>query len=183
MSARQFLVTAVVVATVVAVLTGGYFAFVATIGPTPDELAERFIVVADNESANLSLAVARRIMALDANGDTYLARQELPERMDGLMRGDRNRDGLLSTQEVATLVTQTSPLQPLFAPPSARRPPTGLYEVVNDLRLAPAKRDVAMDLLRTHASSDAFVRLRQVLDSEEYENLAAAAARVGLVTR
>jgi len=153
----------------------------AHVSPTAEELAERFIEVPANEAEQQSIAVARRIMARDANGDTYLAREELPERMQGLMRADGNRDGLLSTTEVIAFVNRSAPTQPRFAPPPPVRAATSLYDVVNDLRLSSAKHDSVMQVLRKNPlidRSDALARLRQVLDGEEYGNFVAATTRI-----
>src|SRR5262245_24921174 len=181
MSIRQLLVAAGAMAGV-AVLTAGYVALVVATGPgpTPEELAERFSVW-DGKSANPNVSVASRIMALDASGDTYVARQELPERMQGLMRGDQNRDGLLSTREVLALVDQTPPRRPPLPEAFRGKGHVTLSDVVSDLRLSPAKHRLAMYLLKSPAAQPPLdVRLRTVLDDEEYENFVAAAARIGI---
>src|SRR5262245_863844 len=180
MSIRQLLVAAGAMASV-AVLTAGYVALVVATGPTPEELAERFSVFWESKSANPNVSVASRIMARDASGDTYVARQELPERMQGLMRGDQNRDGLLSAREVLALVDQTPPRRPPRPEAFRGKGQVTLSDVVSDLRLSPAKHRLAMDLLKSPATQPPLdVRLRTVLDDEEYENFVAAAARIGI---
>ena len=177
MTGRQLLVSATAVASVVAVLSVVYFPCIVTRGPTPEELAERFSVFEESGLENQS--VSRRIMALDANGDTYVARQELPERMQGLMRGDRNRDGLLSASEVTAVVNQKPSSRPRFNDvPLPRKEPATLTDVVKDLRLAPATHQLVMDLLNNPVTMRD--RLRKVLDDEEYQNFLAAAKRIGL---
>src|SRR5687768_10849889 len=86
-----------------AALTAILLAPVAKVSPTPEELAERYTVFADDRQTT-------RILAMDANGDTYVARHELPERMQNLMRGDQNGDGFLSANEVRALVDAASRL-------------------------------------------------------------------------
>jgi hypothetical protein len=161
-----------------------YHVLMAKMSPTPEELAKRFGVFADDPS-HPSVAVAQRILALDENGDTYVARDELPERMQRLMRGDRNGDGLLAANEVKELVKQAGGSRSRFPPPplpGGRS--TTLIDVVRDQKLPRAKHDFAMTLVQnpvTARSTDLYVRLRAVLDREEYQNFQAAARRTGLV--
>jgi hypothetical protein len=169
-----------------ATLTTILLAPVTKVSPTPEELAERFTVFADEPET-------KRILAMDANGDTYVARHELPERMHNLMRGDQNGDGFLSPNEVRVLVDAASRLSPRMngAPPPPpppqlphRQQRTTMVDVVRDQKLPQAKHDFAMALLKNPvvaASSDLYVRLREVLDREEYDNFKAAATRAGLL--
>ena len=184
MSLRQMLVTgAMVTASVIAVIAVVLSELVVRMSPTPDELAERFSVFVDAE--NPSGAVVKRILALDMNGDTYVGRNELPERMQGLMRGDRNGDGLLAANEVKELVKRAAASRPRLPPPPFRRGrSTTLVDVVRDQKLPQPKHDFAMALVKNPvvaASTDLYVRLGEVLDREEYENFQAAARRSGLV--
>jgi hypothetical protein len=187
MTLRRLLITGgAVTASLVAVLAIVYSMLVVKMSPTPAELAERFSVFAD-DAADPSIAVAKRILALDANGDTYVGRNELPERMQGLMRGDQNGDGLLAANEVKALVKRAAAARPRVPPPPLRRGrSTNLVDVVRDQKLPQAKHDFAMALVKNPvvaASSDLYVRLHEVLDREEYENLTAAATRAGLGPR
>ena len=183
MSLRRLSIIGVAVtAGLVAVLAVVYPVLVAKLGPTPAELAERFSVFADDPT-DPAVIVAKRILALDENGDTYVSRTELPERMQSLMRGDQNGDGLLSASEVKALVTRAATGRPRFpSPPLRKGRPTSLVDVVRDQKLPQAKHDLAMALVKNPVvavSSDVDVRLHEVLDSEEYENLKAAATRAG----
>ena len=185
MSLRQLLTAGLAVtACLAAALPFAYTALVARMGPTPEELADRFSLFA-GDPGNPSIAVAQRILALDGNGDTYVARNELPERMKSLMRGDRNGDGLLSANEVKALVTRATGSRPPFPPPppALRGRSTTLLDVVRDQKLPQSKHDYAMALVQNPVvaqSSEMYVRLRVALTREEYQNFRAAAARAGL---
>ena len=149
----------------------------ARISPTPEELANRF----SGDPTDPSFEVAQRILALDANGDTYVARHELPERMQGLIeRGDQNGDGSLTADEVLSLVRQAPPSRPPPPLTPSPRQAVAIFDVVSDLRLSPDKYSRVRDILRTHiaAGPDLELRLRDVLDDEEYGNFVAAAARI-----
>jgi hypothetical protein len=184
MTLRRLLVNGVAVtASLVAVLAVVYSVLVVKMSPTPAELAERFSVFAD-DPADPSVAIAKRILALDKNGDTYVGRRELPARMQSLMRGDQNGDGLLAANEVKALVKRAEAARPRFPPPPLRRGrSTTLVDVVRDQKLPQAKHDFAMALVKDPVvapSSDLYVRLQEVLDREEYENFKSAATRAGL---
>lgn len=184
MSLRRLLMTGLAATTcLVGVLVIVYHVLVAKMSPTPEELAKRFGVFADDPS-HPSVAVAQRILALDENGDTYVARDELPERMQSLMRGDRNGDGLLAANEVKELVKQAGASRSRFPPPPLPRGrTTTLIDVVRDQKLPQPKHDFAMALLENPGvtlSPDLGVRLRKVLDRVEYENLKAAMTRAGV---
>ena len=57
------------------------------IGPTPDE-------------------IVKELLEFDRNGDGQLSQDELSERMQGLItRGDDNRDGVLTKDELRKLAT------------------------------------------------------------------------------
>jgi hypothetical protein len=126
-----------------------------------------------------------RLMSFDVNANHRLSRDELPERMHGLIaRGDRNADAALDSDEIRALV---------YAASSERagavvraQPSEGLLGVVKDLRLAPAKHAEALGIVSAHdlppthvpAVSKFSGKMRALLDAEEYENFVAAAARV-----
>jgi hypothetical protein len=131
-------------------------------------------------------SVVDRIFSFDANGDHRIARDELPERMEGLVsRGDHNQDGFLSRAEVIALVDRR---------PSARqverftaRGAPSLAEIIADLKLPPATHDRAMEIVTEHTGSrnindrvkdDLYAAMRELLDNEDYENFVAAATRL-----
>src|SRR6185503_19147302 len=79
--------------------------------------------------------VIDRLLSFDANKDHRIARDELPERMQGLVsRGDENKDGFLTSDEVVALVDtrSRSPRPPAIAPG-----PETLADVIADLKLPP----------------------------------------------
>ena len=134
--------------------------------------------------------VVNRILSFDADDDDRVTRDELPERMQGLVgRGDHDGDGFLNAQEVEALVDHTSPdlRRRVF---SLQGKPFGLADVVSDLKLPQPTHDLAMALVKAlgaprnvndPASIDLptlHARMRELLDAEEYENFVAAAARV-----
>ncbi len=50
------------------------------------------------------------LMALDRNGDGKISKDELPERMQGMLeRGDENKDGVLNADEVRKLAASQAP--------------------------------------------------------------------------
>ena len=60
-------------------------------------------------AANVA-ATVKRLMEFDKNGDGKLAKDELPERMQNLFeRGDTNKDGFLSQEELTKLVEAQTP--------------------------------------------------------------------------
>jgi hypothetical protein len=130
-------------------------------------------------------AVIERLVSFDGNKDNRISREELPERMQGLIaRGDRNGDAALDSNEILALVNVAS---------SERRHVSflsqaseGLLGVVKDLRLSPEKHASALALVnagklphKDHlASIDVYREMRALLDGEEYENFVAAAVRL-----
>jgi hypothetical protein len=181
---RVLMGTVTATASLMAIVSITYSIVLGKMGPTPEELATRFSVFAD-DPGNPSAIVAKRILALDSNGDTYVALNELPERMKSLMRSDRNDDGLLSANEVKALVVQAAGSHPRFPPPPLRRGrPTTLVDIVRDQKLPQPTHDFAMALVQNPVvahSTDLYARLRKVMNREEYENFQAAARRTGLV--
>ena len=146
------------------------------IAPNPDTIA----VVRPS-----SASVVSRILSFDADRDGRVAKEELPERMQGLAeRADQDGDGALSTPEVETLLRETS-TEPRRFTVSFRPHAFGLADVVSDLRLPQPKHDLALALVKAYpvprnvnaAASELYARMRELLDDEEYENFVAAAAR------
>ena len=140
------------------------------------------------------LAVIERVMSYDANKDLQLSRDELPERMHGIIaRGDRNADGILDFEELRTLVTAAAAERTRVA--FRREPSEGLPGVVRDLKLSPEKHERALAIVNAHKPAsnvpDKLVRnvpapqtiplykeMRLLLDDEEYENFVAATERL-----
>ena len=130
-------------------------------------------------------AVVERLMSFVGNADQRISRDELPERMQELVsRGDRNADAVLDSDEIRSLVSAAASERIRV---SVRPQPfEGLPGVIKDLKLPPAKHAFAFGIVspRTHcgvndaASSDLHGQMRALLDDEEYENFAAAAARL-----
>src|SRR6185503_13378667 len=59
-------------------------------------------------------SVVERVLSFDANGDHRIARDELPERMQALVvRGDKNHDGFLTSDELVALVDTRRTAPPL----------------------------------------------------------------------
>ena len=139
------------------------------------------------------LTVIERVMSFDTNKDLQLSRDELPERMQGIIaRGDRNTDGILDFEELRTLVNtaRSDPTRIAFH----RQPSEGLAGVINDLKLPPAKHEQALAIVSTYeppgrnvpekpANSAVAKAMRLLLDDEEYENFVAAATRLSRTAR
>jgi cytochrome c peroxidase len=131
-------------------------------------------------------AVIERLMSFDGNGDHQISRDELPERMQGLVaRGDRNADAALDSDEISSLVNAAASERVRVSFRS--QPSEGLPGVIKDLRLPPAKHAGALAIVSAHelprhvnnpTSSDLHGQMRALLDDEEYENFMAAAARL-----
>ena len=136
--------------------------------------------------ANTPIVMVDRLLTFDADSDHRIARDELPERMQGLVaRGDRNQDGFLDSDEIRALINASPPERgrvSLF-----RRESGGLPGVISDLMLAPEKHLRALDIVRAHKiprnvndpdSVDLYAAMRELLDDEEYGNFVAAAKRL-----
>ena len=132
------------------------------------------------------IAVIDRLKSFDANKDTLISRDELPERMQELVaRGDTNADGVLDSDEIQTLVKTAA-----FERRSVsfrRQASEGLPGVISDLKLSAEKHTRALALVSAHQlpanvkepeSTDLYKELKALLDAEEYENFVAAAARL-----
>jgi hypothetical protein len=131
-------------------------------------------------------AVIERLMSFDVDADDRIYRDELPERMQGLVaRGDRNADAALDSDEIYVLVHAVSfgPTGVSFRPQSSE----GLPGVIRDLKLPPAKHQAALVIVGAHnpprnvndpASSALLGEMKRLLDDEEYESFLAAATRL-----
>lgn len=136
-------------------------------------------------------SVVDRIWSFDANGDKRIARDELPERMEGKVSlGDKNQDGFLTRDEVIALVNPRSPARRILR--SSTRGAASLADVIADLKLPPALHDRAVEIVKEHtvlrpindpASDEVNARMRELLDDEDYENFVAAAARLRNTSR
>jgi len=129
----------------------------------------------------------QRLMSFDADRNLRISREELPQRMEGLLaRGDRNGDAVLDSNEMESLVDAAA-----FVVPTCvvfhRQPSDGLPGVINDLRLSPAKHARALAIVSSQKpvsgvslppNSDLYARMKALLDDEEYGNFAAGARRL-----
>ena len=135
-------------------------------------------------TARSPLAVRERLLSFDADKDLRISRDELPERMQGLIaRGDKNANGVLDFEEIHALVNAAASERTriVFRP----QPSEGLPGVISDLKLSPAKREQALAILQKlapdvnqPAGGDVYKAMKLLLDDEDYENFAAAAARL-----
>ncbi len=137
-------------------------------------------------TARSPLAVRERLLSFDADKDLRLSRDELPERMQGLIaRGDRNGNGALDFEEIHALVNAASSERTRisFRP----QPSEGLPGVISDLKLSSAKRQQALAILSANkpaphvkgaANTGLYKAMRSLLDDEEYANFVAAAERL-----
>ena len=131
------------------------------------------------------LAVIERLMSFDANADRRISRDELPERMQGLVaRGDTNADAALDSDEIRALTTAASSGRAGFL---AFRTPSsdGLSGVIRDLKLSPAKHERALAIAQAHTGNvsdpvrgELDGQMRALLDDEEDQNFLAAARRL-----
>ena len=139
-------------------------------------------------------AVIERLMSFDVNKDGRISRDELPERMHGLVgRGDRNGNAALDPDEIRALVAAASSERVRIS--SRLQPPEGLPGVIKDLRLSPEKQERALAILSSYnlpltinhnagnhnaqaVPSDLYREMKALLDEEEYENFVAAATRL-----
>jgi cytochrome c peroxidase len=129
--------------------------------------------------------VIKRVVSFDRDGNRRISREELPERMQGLVaRGDRNADAALDLDEIGALVNVAASETTRVA--VRPQPSEGLPGVVKDLRLAPDKQARALAIvgpltLLPHVrgtSGDVYEQMKALLDDEEYENFLAAAERL-----
>jgi hypothetical protein len=129
--------------------------------------------------------VIERLASFDGDLDRRISRDELPERMQGLVaRGDRNADGALDVDEIRALLNAApAPTRLSFRPQSAE----GLPGVIRDLKLSPEKHLRALVIVGPHkpprsandpASSPLLEEMKALLDDQEYESFLAAATRL-----
>jgi hypothetical protein len=130
--------------------------------------------------------ITERLMSFDADGDLHVSRDELPERMQGLIaRGDTNADAALDVGEIRALVTATKfePTRALFRPKQF----DGLPGVISDMRLSPEKQERALAIVASHKpvrsanepiDREIYKEMRSLLDDEEYGNFVAATGRL-----
>jgi hypothetical protein len=125
----------------------------------------------------------KRLVSFDANGDDRLAPDELPERMAGLMkRGDKNRDGFLTINELIPLV-DTGLKVPVQANMVARRF-DDLATVIADLKLPADTHNQVVAIVKARRNlseserSELYSTVRKLLNDEDYENFVAAVARL-----
>jgi hypothetical protein len=127
-------------------------------------------------------ALIDRVWSFDANKDHRIARDELPERMEGLIsRGDKNHDGFLTSDEVVALIDARPAVS---RPPVVVGGPETLADVIADLKLPPRTHARAMAIVKgprnvyVPGSVNVNAEMRELLNDEDYENFVAAAARV-----
>jgi hypothetical protein len=173
-------------------------------GPPPELVRPAPISVDD---------IVERIMAFDTNKDGKVTKEELPERMQHLIAlGDTNKDGALDRDEIrklaTTLVTAAGGLggsgelrtlnfrqERLVGPGPggiARGAiggpgPGGIEGVVDDLKLAAKKKDLAMAAVKAHqenvaklldqARAELLQKMKGILSEEELNDFKAALDR------
>jgi hypothetical protein len=155
-------------------------------GPRPAVLITESPPASFAGSARSPAAVIERLVSFDVNADDRISRDELPERMQGLLaRCDRNEDAALDSDEIRALVNAASSGATLVSFRS--RTSEGLPGVVRDLKLPPAKHLRALVIVGAQkpprnvndpASSALLGEMKALLDDEEYENFLAAAMRL-----
>ena len=136
------------------------------------------------DTAKSALAVRERLLSFDADKDLRLSRDELPERMQGLIaRGDKNANGALDFDEIHALIVSAASERTRVS--FRHQPSEGLPGVISDLKLSPAKHERALAIVHKlapdanqPAGEDLYNAMKLLLDDEEYGNFAAAAARL-----
>jgi hypothetical protein len=153
-----------------------------------------------------------RIMAFDKNKDGKVTKDELPERMHDLIaRGDTNKDGALDQDEIRKLATTLAagpgPGVPGFGfggpgefavrkdgPVRVGPGPVpvfggieGIEGVVEDLKLAGAKKEQALAAAKAHqenvrklldqSRADLLRKMKDILSEEEFKDFQAALDR------
>jgi EF hand len=149
--------------------------------------------------------IVERIMAFDKNKDGKVSKDELPERMHGLIaRGDTNKDGALDKDEIKMLATAPGGFGPrggfgfgiegpgpgapgLFGPGPGVLGAAGIEGVVDDLKLSGKNKDQAMAAVRAHeenvrklmdqSRAELLQKMKEILSEEEFEDFKAALDR------
>jgi hypothetical protein len=135
--------------------------------------------------------VVDRLLSFAGSGDDRIARDELPERMQGLIsRGDRNLDGFLTPDEVIALVETRATGRQIQR--FEVRNAASLADLIADLKLPPVTRDRAMEIVKDRtvprsiddpAGASVYTAMRELLDDEDYENFVASVARLRHTSR
>jgi len=152
--------------------------------PTPVVLPSSLPELPPAPPAKSRQTMIERFLSFDANADHRISREELPERMQALVaRGDKNGDAALELDEIRSLFIAASSRRTRPQPPHTESS-EGLPGVIQDLKLPPEKHALALaivsrpNVLRTaDLAKQAYAEMRALLDDEDYENFAAAAAR------
>ena len=156
-------------------------------GQLPTRPAPAGIVTVLAERARIRRTVSPtvvldRILWFDANADNRISRDELPERMEGLVsRGDRNQDGFLTPEEIIPLIDlEPSALQ---RPSSVNVRSVSLADIIADLKLPPATHNRALAIVNgPRGMGDPNVEfeteMKNLLNDEDYENYVAAVVRL-----
>jgi hypothetical protein len=131
--------------------------------------------------------VVERVLSFDADGDSRIVADELPERMQDLIgRADENKDGYLTSDEIRRMVSTARSFPGNVTIGSH----DGLTGVVNDLRLPQPRHDQALSIVKGYTvprivnnpnsveMKDVHAKMRALLDDQEYESFAAAADRL-----
>jgi hypothetical protein len=166
--------------------TGTILIGVAAVGAQAPGPRPAVLITQSPRPASSPAAVIERLVSFDVDADRRISRDELPERMQGLVaRGDRNADAALDAEEILALVGATSsePTRVSFSPQSSE----GLPGVIRDLKLSPEKHLRALVIVGAQkaprsvndpASRALLGEMKALLDDEEYENFVAAATRL-----
>jgi hypothetical protein len=144
--------------------------------------------------------IVERIMAFDKNKDGKVTKDELPERMHGLIaRGDTNKDGALDRDEIKKLASTAGGPGNVGFQIEARGPGPGrirtgfgpglgdIEGVVDDLKLSNKKKDQALAVVKAHqenvrklmdqARAELLQKMKEVLSEEEFKDFKAALDR------
>ena len=119
-----------------------------------------------------------RFMSFDRNADRRISREELPERMQGLVaRGDKNADADLDLEEIRSLfVSAASSARArggIRSQPSHTGSSDGLPGVIQDLKLPPQKHALAYAIV----SRPNMVRTAGITDNDLNREMRSSARR------
>ena len=144
--------------------------------------------------------IVERIMAFDKNKDGKVTKDELPERMHGLIaRGDTNKDGALDRDEIKKLASTAGGRGDVGFRIEDRGPGPGgirtgvgpgfgdIEGVVDDLKLSNKKKSQALAVVKAHqenvrklmdqARAELLQKMKEVLSEEEFKDFKAALDR------